>query len=168
MELTVGTWLRRDGSLRGVDGFCPEVTARIFGLYCASLRTYPDEIARDGNHQQLVAELAPKDDLRWDWMVVNPKHFTECHEFSVYGTEAGFKLGKSKSRKRTVSPKVRFQVLSRDGYRCIYCGATGAEAALHIDHKRSVADGGTDEMANLATACERCNLGKGARSVTDG
>ncbi|QQS53277.1 MAG: HNH endonuclease [Candidatus Competibacteraceae bacterium] len=100
-------------------------------------------------------------------MVVDPKHFTECHEFSVYGTEAGFKVAKSKSRKGSLSSKVRFQVFSRDGYRCIYCGATGAETALHIDHKVSVADGGTDEMANLATACERCNLGKGARSVTD-
>lgn len=164
-ELTVSTWLWQNGTLRGVDGFCPEVTARIFGSYCSSLRTYPDEISREEKHKQLVAEQATKNDIRWQWMVFDPKHFTECHEFSVYSAGVDSKAAKVKSRKGSLSPKIRFQVLSRDGYRCVYCGVTGAESALHIDHKVSVADGGTDEITNLVTACERCNLGKGARSV---
>ncbi len=167
MELSVGTWLAQGGTLRGVDGFCPEVTARIFHLYCSSLRTYPDEDARIAYHKLLAVEKIAKEDPRWNWMVVEPRHFTECHEFSVYRTDCISRSAKSKARKGTLSPKLRFQVFSRDGYRCIYCGATGAEAALHIDHKVSVAEGGTDEIENLATACDRCNLGKGAQSGID-
>lgn len=151
-DRTVGTWPGRDGSLRGVDNFCPEVTARIFGLYCSSLRTYPDEDARTQNHKLLDAEQVAKNDPRWNWMVVEPKHYFECHEYSVYGEHKTTNPRKPKGRKGTLSPKLRFQVFSRDGYRCIYCGASGADSALQVDHKISVASGGTDDIANLVTA----------------
>ena len=53
IEQSVGTAQGPDGKLRGFSGFCPEVTARIFGLYCTDLRTYPDEEARRAHHKQL-------------------------------------------------------------------------------------------------------------------
>lgn len=167
-ELSVGTWHNHDGALRGVDGFCPEVTARVLGLYSTSLRDYPDDDARAKYHQLLKKDNAPKEDPRWQWMVVAPRHYTACHEFSVYGGSEGSSGSKSKNRKGTLSPRLRFLVFSRDGYRCIYCGITGKDSALQIDHKISVADGGTDDISNLVTACEKCNAGKGARSVADG
>jgi len=34
---------------------------------------------------------------------------------------------------------------------------------LHADHIVPVAEGGTSDMHNLVTACQDCNLGKGAR-----
>ena len=167
IEASVGTWFSKDGTLRGVDGFCPEVTARIFGLYCSSLRTYPDEQAKTSARKVLNAENTPKTDPRWEWMVVEPRHYTECHEFSVYSSSGTSRKPPAKGGKRTLGPKLRFSVLQRDGLRCVYCGKTPAESALHIDHKISVADGGTDLLENLVTACEECNLGKGARSVRD-
>lgn len=59
---------------------------------------------------------------------------------------------------------VRFRVLERDGYRCRYCGrgATDEGVRLHIDHRVPVSRGGTNDMSNLVTACQKCNLGKGA------
>lgn len=50
---------------------------------------------------------------------------------------------------------------------CRYCGAqAGADGVeLVADHVVSVADGGDESMANLATACRSCNGGKGARSL---
>ena len=72
----------------------------------------------------------------------------------------------SSRRKRSgLSPSVRFEVLKRDGFRCAYCGATPGEDALHVDHAVSVADGGSDTIENLVTACQTCNLGKGSTSV---
>jgi hypothetical protein len=68
-----------------------------------------------------------------------------------------------KRKREGLSVSVRFTVLQRDRFRCVYCGAAGVE--LHVDHRVSVADGGTDDLANLATACVPCNLGKGRRSV---
>lgn len=62
-----------------------------------------------------------------------------------------------------IPPSVRYRVLQRDGYRCRYCGrgATEDGVRLHIDHKVPVSRGGTNEMSNLVTSCQRCNLGKG-------
>ncbi len=54
---------------------------------------------------------------------------------------------------------VRWQVLERDRYTCRYCGAP----AGHVDHVVPVSAGGGEHPGNLAAACQRCNLRKGAR-----
>ena len=161
-ELSVETRFGRNGSLNGVDGFCPEVTARILGLYCSALSAYPDGDVKTTQHKLLSASNAPESDPRWEWMVVQPRHYTECFEYSVYSQ------GKkpSKPQKRSLAKSLRWAVLERDGRRCVYCGKTPQESELHVDHKVSVADGGSDSLDNLVTACAACNLGKGAKSVT--
>jgi hypothetical protein len=60
----------------------------------------------------------------------------------------------------TLSGSLRIAVLERDGYRCVYCGATAAEARLEVDHVIPRAGGGRDEATNLVTACRPCNNGK--------
>lgn len=161
----VQTWNVVGGGLFGVDGFCPEVTARIFGHYCSSIRAFPDEDARESRCKILEREKVSKTDPRWEWMGYEPKHYAFCHEYSVYQPASQLRQAKARERSEKISPRQRFQVFSRDEYRCVYCGATGKEAPLHVDHKISLADGGTSEFDNLVTACERCNLGKGAKSV---
>lgn len=47
------------------------------------------------------------------------------------------------------------------------CGRSKDEVALEVDHVVSVADGGTDELDNLATLCRDCNGGKSAYRFTD-
>jgi HNH endonuclease len=47
------------------------------------------------------------------------------------------------------------------------CGRSKDEIALEVDHIRALADGGTDELHNLATLCKDCNLGKSAYRFTD-
>lgn len=69
--------------------------------------------------------------------------------------------------RKPISKKVRFEVFRRDGFTCQYCGAKPPEAVLHVDHIVPVAEGGGNEMTNLATACQECNLGKGARLLDD-
>lgn len=64
-----------------------------------------------------------------------------------------------------IQTRVRFRVLERDNFRCVYCGATAEQARLVIDHVVSVADGGSNDESNLVAACEECNAGKGRRSV---
>jgi hypothetical protein len=62
-----------------------------------------------------------------------------------------------------VTTRVRFDVFQRDGFRCVYCGSTDE---LVVDHIKPVADGGSDDQDNLATACRPCNEGKGGRPLT--
>lgn len=68
----------------------------------------------------------------------------------------------------TVRPSVRFEVFKRDRFTCAYCGRTPPDALLHVDHVVPRVAGGTDDMENLLTACQDCNLGKGARLLEEG
>ena len=69
---------------------------------------------------------------------------------------------KKKPRQRTHIPRgLRHEVFKRDNYTCQECGATKEDGAkLHIDHIIPVSQGGTDELDNLQTLCDKCNLNK--------
>lgn len=70
-------------------------------------------------------------------------------------------------KRKAISKKTRFEVFKRDGFRCVYCGATPLAELLHVDHVIAVAQGGDSDMDNYCTSCVPCNLGKGARSLAD-
>ena len=57
---------------------------------------------------------------------------------------------------------LRYDVMKRDGFRCVLCGASSQEdgVKLHVDHILPVSKGGKTEMSNLRTLCNRCNFGK--------
>jgi len=64
----------------------------------------------------------------------------------------------------TFSPKLRWQVMERDGYKCVKCGRTAADGArLQVDHIYPRALGGMATLDNGQTLCAECNIGKGAR-----
>jgi len=63
-----------------------------------------------------------------------------------------------------MNPGLRYDVLKRDGFQCVYCGATAQDGVkLHIDHIIPISKGGKTEINNLQTLCDRCNLGKSAK-----
>lgn len=71
--------------------------------------------------------------------------------------------------RKAVNISLRFTVLERDGFRCVYCGGTPGDGyVLHVDHIIPRALGGPTEEGNLATACSVCNEGKSARMLTTG
>ena len=60
-----------------------------------------------------------------------------------------------------VSDSLRYDVMLRDNFRCVICGASANEGArLHVDHIIPISKGGKSDISNLRTLCERCNLGK--------
>lgn len=67
---------------------------------------------------------------------------------------------------RRISQKTRAMVLDRDMSECQMCGRgvgdtfeDGQRVLLHVDHIVSVEEGGSDDMSNLRTQCQRCNQG---------
>ncbi len=64
--------------------------------------------------------------------------------------------------------ELRRAVFERDNYTCQYCGCSGNEADLEIEHIIPISKGGNDDIRNLATACKTCNRTKGARILTTG
>ena len=64
--------------------------------------------------------------------------------------------------RKALSKRTRFEIFKRDGFRCVYCGATPNDSPLHVDHVNPVAEGGATHETNLVTACQSCNGGKSA------
>jgi hypothetical protein len=71
------------------------------------------------------------------------------------------------AEREPIGKKLRFEVFKRDNFACQYCGATAPDVILHVDHINPVAGGGDNDLINLITACQSCNLGKGARRLDD-
>ena len=64
-------------------------------------------------------------------------------------------------KRKSLSTRTRFEIFKRDGFKCLYCGKSAPSVILNVDHVLPVCEGGTNEHANLITACRECNLGKG-------
>ena len=64
------------------------------------------------------------------------------------------------AKRKAVGNKLRFEVLKRDGFTCVYCGATPLKNELKVDHVVPVSKGGDNEPSNLVAACGDCNHGK--------
>lgn len=71
------------------------------------------------------------------------------------------------SKRKSISKTVRFEVFKRDNFSCQYCGAKSPDVVLHLDHIHPVSKGGDNEIINLVTACDSCNLGKSDVELND-
>jgi len=64
-------------------------------------------------------------------------------------------------RKLMENRPTRSLVMKRDGYKCLYCGAT---ENLTIDHIHPASRGGVDSWENLCSCCGSCNVKKGNKT----
>ena len=72
-----------------------------------------------------------------------------------------FKSKNTPTRKRNpIESRLRHEVFKRDNYKCKECGKGKETSTLHADHIIPVAQGGSDELDNLQTLCQACNLAK--------
>lgn len=71
-------------------------------------------------------------------------------------------------KRKSISKSIRHEVFKRDEFKCVECGATKEDTRLHIDHILPVSQGGSDELDNLQTLCEECNLAKSNRKWEGG
>ena len=73
------------------------------------------------------------------------------------------------AKRKSISKKVRFEVLKRDKFTCQWCGKSAVQddVILEIDHIVPVKEGGDNNILNLVTSCFDCNRGKGATKIDD-
>jgi hypothetical protein len=72
----------------------------------------------------------------------------------------------SHKTQRKIKLRMRFDILERDGYRCVKCGSSPANergVKLEIDHIKPWSKGGETIPENLQTLCKKCNTGKSNR-----
>jgi 5-methylcytosine-specific restriction endonuclease McrA len=60
----------------------------------------------------------------------------------------------------------RNAVFERDSYICTYCGADVRDDP-HCDHVVPLLQGGSNEIENLTTACQRCNSAKAGKTLKE-
>lgn len=70
------------------------------------------------------------------------------------------------AQRKAASKRLRFAVFARDGFSCRYCGQQSDAVPLVVDHMIPVVAGGTNDIENLITACEPCNQGKAATTLS--
>lgn len=71
------------------------------------------------------------------------------------------------AERQKIPSNLRWKIYARDGFACRYCGGKPPDAVLHIDHVKAFSKGGTDDEANLVTACQLCNSSKGANEIPE-
>lgn len=67
------------------------------------------------------------------------------------------------AERKKMNSSLRYKILKRDGFKCQACGVTSQESKMHVDHIKSISNGGKTVDENLQALCEQCNLGKGDR-----
>lgn len=87
--------------------------------------------------------------------IMNLKHHRHSGKYVTWPNEPTER--ERESLRKKISAGRRRKVHERDHYACRYCGA---RQQLVIDHVHPVSRGGTNEVANLATACTPCNTRK--------
>src|SRR5258708_15786486 len=66
-----------------------------------------------------------------------------------------------------VTDSLRYQVLKRDGGKCLLCGALAKDKPMQVDHIIPRSKGGLNSLENLQTLCFECNVGKNNPDDTD-
>lgn len=154
-EIEIPSWKYAHDVLTSVENVCPEVT--LFE---------PEYMPNKFIQSAYGSGSYYKESRRFE---AEPKHFSECAEFSEYSFH---NMKNGKGRKRSpFSNTLKFEIFERDKFRCYYCKKHKEELPpgvhLTIDHKIPYVDGGDDSFSNLVTACSECNSGKSHKAIND-
>ena len=68
-----------------------------------------------------------------------------------------------RNERSKMTNSLRYDIMRRDNFHCIQCGATGKDDILVVDHIIPIAKGGKTVKGNLQTLCQTCNSGKAAK-----
>lgn len=67
----------------------------------------------------------------------------------------------AQAERSKVTPGLRYDILRRDGFRCVLCGRSAKDGVeLEVDHIIPISKGGRSVPENLRTLCKDCNRGK--------
>lgn len=62
-----------------------------------------------------------------------------------------------KNIERNFPKKLKFAILARDKFRCVYCGIDASGGPLEIDHVFPARFKGQNSSQNIVTSCQSCN-----------
>jgi len=133
--IELGRQPKRDETIQPLSKFHSGTNEKRFGTWRKALEAFVEYMSKDIDETPVIEEI--KD--------------------TIQETEIAFKH----KTKRTLSSRLKVQVLMRDGNKCKLCGITVTGDNIHFDHIKPWSKGGETELDNLQVLCEQHNLAKG-------
>ncbi len=98
--------------------------------------------------------------------MLNKKNCSKCKQVFIPESKHYRLCDECRETTRT-NNGLRFNILERDNFTCIYCGKSSVEdnVKLHADHIIPLTKGGNNDAFNMVTSCSDCNVGKGAKML---
>ena len=117
---------------------------------------------------QMIEYSIDDDNLTCCWLVNRScahegfRFMLEAHPDDpfIFARVIEYKPSHHENERRYVGLSLRYQIMKRDGFKCVLCGATSEDSKLEIDHIQPVIEGGNSDIENLQTLCFECNRGK--------
>jgi hypothetical protein len=127
------------------------------------------ELYLQGNSSHEIKELlqldqTPRSIQRYIKSKGVSRTIKEAFNIAVKKGRVTYHIKPNKTNRLRLPQLVRFQVLQRDGFKCVYCGATATDNLLHIDHIDN--DKNNNTIDNLQVLCIDCNQGKYQSTTT--
>lgn len=95
---------------------------------------------------------------RWAKKAGVIRNMSEAFRLAISKNRVQFKTNPNKILRHKLPLKVRYEILTRDGFKCVQCGSTAITTRLQVDHKDE--DKNNNNLNNLQVLCEECNKGK--------
>lgn len=93
-------------------------------------------------------------------VITNPRNIKEAFNNAIRRGRVNWVYKNLKIKRKKLSPKLRYEILKRDKFSCVLCGATAKDDLLEVDHITPLCRGGLSTLENLRTLCYQCNHGK--------
>lgn len=125
--------------------------------YCIKIDTNRSQVV----NQAIKSFLLLKWDMSAAWQAYLKRHdIGKNKEEAETSTTPPLKF---KKIPHSITNSKRYDIMKRDGFKCVLCGVSASEGRLEIDHIIPRSKGGDGKDNNLRTICYNCNRGKKAK-----
>lgn len=92
-------------------------------------------------------------------------HYSDCGRSTFgFATWTRSDIHGEPTHRKKIKQSIRTKVFERDLYRCVACESA---KTLCVDHIHPVSKGGSDNLVNLQTLCNSCNVSKGNKTMDE-
>lgn len=113
--------------------------------------------------EQLQIPQTPRTIQRYIKTLGITRTMSESFKLAISKKRMTYKTNPNKIKRKHLGTRLRYQILERDGFKCVLCGSTASTTRLQVDHIDNNKNNNTP--TNLQVLCEHCNMGKHRTSL---
>lgn len=142
---------------------------RYYKANAPALRDYSSRYFADHAEDQLKKQKQKREQNPAKAHALNRRYSKDWRARNPERRRASVKANKAKRAMALgrCAPEQWLAKIEYWAWRCYLCGVDLTSETLHMEHRIPIARGGTHWPANLAPACESCNLSKGTKTEAE-